>query len=448
MNKNKFLKQLEENLMILEESERQDIINDYKEIIEEKVKSGEEEKSVIESFGKIEDLTKEILSSYKINSNYDKKNVDTKKIIEDGNNWIKRVSKQLANFVTETFNNLKNSKGLSVELVFELLIKALILLVICAILRLPFMLIEGLGVTIFSVFSPFDFILIIIWKILVVLCYLVGCVLLFFAVFKNYLKNSKETAEEKVEKSKSKKKDKNNIEENKSDDGVVADKKDNTIINIFKWVIRFFIVVCVLVPLIFVNVGLVCLLVLVLWFVFSGINILGLAILTLGLCVLGFEIYYILYSLTFKKFRISIWSFAIGIVLVVSGGLVFTNNIISFNYYETSGFGDMKTVVFEETINRKTEINVGRIIIDDTLDDNVVKISVTYYEEFNNVYKRNIGDEIQILVIPESNFNNLKTIYKKVVDDLKDGVIYNYDNLSYYNIVVYANSKTVKLLDN
>ena len=186
MNKKEFLKQLEENLMILEENERKDIINDYKEIIEEKIKAGEDEASAIKSLGELDDLTKEILSSYKINSDYNKKKVDTKKIIKDSENWIKKTSKKLANFTTDTFNNIKGSKNLTIELIFEILIKVLILLILCAILKLPFMLIESLGVGIFHVFSPFDRVLIIIWKLLVAICYLVGCILLFFVFFKDY----------------------------------------------------------------------------------------------------------------------------------------------------------------------------------------------------------------------------------------------------------------------
>lgn len=445
MTKKEFLKNLEDNLMILEESERKDIINDYKEIIEEKVKAGEKEKDVIENFGSIDELTKEILSSYKINTDYNKRGVDTKKIIEDSENWIKKTAKQLANFATETFENIKNNKNLSVELVFEILIKVLILLVVCAILKLPFMLIESLGISIFRVFSPLDFILIGIWKLLVTVCYLVGCVLLFFAFFKNYFNNEK--VKEIKPKKETKKKEKNKIEENK-EEPVKKEKSENGIITIIKWIIKFFVTVCVLVPMIFANIGVVCALVITIWCLFNGINIWGLAIILVGVCFIGFELYSIVYSLTFKKFKISIWSFVVGIALILGGSLAFTNNIMSFNYYDVSAFGEKDTIIFEERINRDTEIEANRVIIDENIEDNVVKIEVGYYKDYSNVYKKNLSDEIDIIVVPkESNFNNFKRIYKKIIEDLKNGNIYNYYNLDDYDVTVYVNSKTIKLLE-
>ncbi|MBS7021215.1 MAG: DUF1700 domain-containing protein, partial [Firmicutes bacterium] len=70
MTKKKFLSELEKKLNVLNESEIKDIINEYSDIIDEKVKHGKTEKEAIEDFGKIEDLAKEILSAYKINPDY------------------------------------------------------------------------------------------------------------------------------------------------------------------------------------------------------------------------------------------------------------------------------------------------------------------------------------------------------------------------------------------
>lgn len=449
MTKKEFLRKLEDNLIILEESERKDIINDYKEIIEEKTKAGESEKEIIKSFGSVDELTKEILSSYKINSDYNKSGLDTKKILENSENWIKRTAKQLAAFATEFIDNLKSSKNLSVELVFEILIKILILLVVCAILKLPFILIEELGTSIFRVFSPFDFLLIGIWKLLVTICYLVGCVLLFFAFFKNYF-NNKPTEEIKEDKKETKKKQKSNIENTKAEKATVvqSDNKENGVITVIKWIIKFFITICVLVPIGFVNIGLVCVLVITIWCLFNGINIWGLAILLIGVCIIGFEFYSIVYSVTFKKFKICIWSFIAGIALILGGSLALINNIMSFNYYDSYAFGEQDILVFEERINSYTEVEANRFVIDDTLEDNVIKIEVSYYKDYTNVYKQNYDNEIDIQIVSkESDFNNFKKIYRRIIADLKEGNVYNYANLDCYEIVVYSNNKTVKLLE-
>ena len=48
MTKKKFLSELEKKLSVLDDSEIQDIINEYRDIIDEKVKHGKTEKEVIE----------------------------------------------------------------------------------------------------------------------------------------------------------------------------------------------------------------------------------------------------------------------------------------------------------------------------------------------------------------------------------------------------------------
>ena len=62
MNKKKFLKLLEEKLQIFSEEERNDILNEYKDTIEEKVKHGSSEEEAVADFGSIEELSREILA--------------------------------------------------------------------------------------------------------------------------------------------------------------------------------------------------------------------------------------------------------------------------------------------------------------------------------------------------------------------------------------------------
>jgi len=66
MNKKEFIRLLEEKLKILEENELKDIINEYKDTIDEKVKHGKSEEEAVSDFGDVDELTKEILKAYKI----------------------------------------------------------------------------------------------------------------------------------------------------------------------------------------------------------------------------------------------------------------------------------------------------------------------------------------------------------------------------------------------
>ena len=58
MNKKKFIKKLKNNLSILEENEINDIIDEYSDIIDEKIKNGKSEEEAINDFGNINELSK------------------------------------------------------------------------------------------------------------------------------------------------------------------------------------------------------------------------------------------------------------------------------------------------------------------------------------------------------------------------------------------------------
>lgn len=66
MDKREFLKELGKYLEILEEQEQQDILNEYSQHIEMKMKKGMSEEEAIEDFGDLEVLAAEILSAYHI----------------------------------------------------------------------------------------------------------------------------------------------------------------------------------------------------------------------------------------------------------------------------------------------------------------------------------------------------------------------------------------------
>ena len=73
MNKDEFLEELEKKLSILNEKERQDIIDEYKDTISEKIKHGQTEEEAVSDFGDLDELVSEILDAYKINPKYNQK---------------------------------------------------------------------------------------------------------------------------------------------------------------------------------------------------------------------------------------------------------------------------------------------------------------------------------------------------------------------------------------
>ena len=80
MNRAEFLKYLEKRLAVLNQKEREDIINEYTQHIEMKIKSGLTEEGAIKDFGDVSELANEILSAYNVDPNYKKSTIDTEKV--------------------------------------------------------------------------------------------------------------------------------------------------------------------------------------------------------------------------------------------------------------------------------------------------------------------------------------------------------------------------------
>ena len=70
MNKKEFLDVMERRLSVLEAQEREDMLSEYEQHIELKMKSGMSEQEAIEDFGDIDSLIAEILEAYHIDPSY------------------------------------------------------------------------------------------------------------------------------------------------------------------------------------------------------------------------------------------------------------------------------------------------------------------------------------------------------------------------------------------
>ena len=70
MDKNTFMRELERSLSVLKESELRDILSEYEQHIDMKVKSGLSEEEAIADFGSIPELTAEILEAYHVRADF------------------------------------------------------------------------------------------------------------------------------------------------------------------------------------------------------------------------------------------------------------------------------------------------------------------------------------------------------------------------------------------
>lgn len=127
MKKEEFLTKLRKNLSVLEEKEIQDIVEEYEQHIDMKMKGGLSEEEAIRDFGDLAELTAGILEAYHVKANYnaEKKNIDFEKVKEESRKatekatsaigkgaetagkWGVRQAKNLWNMLKKPYNRLK-----------------------------------------------------------------------------------------------------------------------------------------------------------------------------------------------------------------------------------------------------------------------------------------------------------------------------------------------------
>ncbi len=133
MKKEEFLTKLRKNLSVLEEKEVQDIVEEYEQHIDMKMKGGLSEEEAIRDFGDLAELTAGILEAYHVKANYnaEKKNIDFEKVKEESKKatekatsaigkgaetagkWGVRQAKKLWNMLKKPYNRLKEGMRIS-----------------------------------------------------------------------------------------------------------------------------------------------------------------------------------------------------------------------------------------------------------------------------------------------------------------------------------------------
>lgn len=157
MTKQEFLVNLEKRLLVLNEKERDDIISEYSQHIDLKMKSGLKEEEVICDFGNLEELTAEILDAYNVNPDYDKNGIHfSKKRIIKGisssfihtGNKVQKITKKCSFRIAGLF---RGHAFCSLKRLFHIFLVAAGLFVIyIPLATVDFMIAEGL----YSMFGP------------------------------------------------------------------------------------------------------------------------------------------------------------------------------------------------------------------------------------------------------------------------------------------------------
>lgn len=178
MKKEEFLKKLEKKLSILNEEERQDILNEYRNHIDKKMKDGMSEKEAVNDFGDFDTLVKDILKAYKINEDYTK---DESKI-EKGFNI---VVDEMVEFFQKLVRSISNKRG---EDLLRIICKIILVLFVIWIMRVPTWIIKGLGESVFSMMPGIlDHVLSTTWAILVETFYVIVSILTLYILIKKMI---------------------------------------------------------------------------------------------------------------------------------------------------------------------------------------------------------------------------------------------------------------------
>lgn len=451
MNKKSFIKKLKNNLNVLEESEVKDIIEEYSDIIDEKIKDGKTEEEAIKDFGDINELSKEILKAYKINPKFIED--DEPEFRQDFEKTIKKGAKKLSNFTKSVVDDIKKHDNITLEFICEIVIKIIILLIIYAILTVPFWALLGLGHAIFDIaFFPLDIILNVIWGILVWVLYFVVGVIIAITMFKSNFKveEVKEEPKKKTTKSNEEKNtEKVKIDETEMEENKKSKKKEpvksssGTVFATIKALIKIFIFIFFILPVIFIIVGLIFAIVGVIYYIIQGLNLWGVLILLIGLTCFFIYIYLLLKNL-FEHQKSRIVLALISAILVAIGTFVtfdtFKNiEIINDHHYENKKYEyiiDGTTVLHLSNINKLDFNEVesmedGKIIVDVYYNDNYINID--YYESNPNT----------VHIISNLNDENGWEIYNEIIDNLKENKLVDYDSAYQINYVIQGNSETL-----
>ena len=469
MNKDRFLKELEKKLSILNENERKDIINEYKSTIEEKIKNGETEENAVKDFGNIDDLVKEILEAYKIDPKY--KENDFQKFINDGENLIKECADTLAKGVKDMVESFKNNnQDINLSLVFEIVIKVFLTILFIGLLRIPFIIFTHIGNSFFeALFSPIDVLIKVLWAIFLSIIYLVIIVIIISKLFKEYfVKKEDNKKKENTKETKTNKKELK-IKEDKKETIKKKQLNNGQISSIILTLVKILVIFFVLIPLICTNIGLISAVVISIYYWIKGIDMLGLTLLLSGITMISIWLTHLTVSILEEK-RIKSYLLIIGIILTISGGIIFGLTLTKIEYIDEMS-NEIETEIMTNTyttdkkvfIETHNEEYVNKKI-DETLEDNTFKIKIKYPVKLYNI-KINQTDNYTFdeesciednlcgtynyfsINYSEDELKNIKSAYNLFIENLKDNKIYNYEKAYSPVIEIYSNEKTMNLIE-
>lgn len=424
----KFLNTLNKKLVFLEPNERKKVLMHYKQKYETFLAQGKTNSEILEEFGSIDNIVKKVCFKYNLNYNYcTKTNTFDKCVIN--------FSKMIANFMRDIIKIFRKVKlKYSLEGFLEALVKVIALIFIFFIVKLPFLLTEELLIKVNKIFfypynDGFDLMLQLIFSLI----YLVICVVITLKAFGSYqLKEKKIIDESELTK---------------------VDKEYNWL----EIIVRVAIYLVILVPLFLMLLVLLGCLIVSLYLLFHKIPLIGLTIVFLGLMGLMLTLIKTIIGSLNNKIASHLFLLIGSLSLFIIGIFISVFNFSQFKYPDTLDKSFAKITTEDATIeldddDTKVIISAGdyEIIEDQDLDDNIIRVEVSYYDDYVDIrYHQEYDSDLNYLVFnskPDKNINYFK-LFNNIITDLEKGYIFRYSDVKKFNVKIYANEYTKENLE-
>lgn len=445
MNKKEFLEKLKFKLEILDEKEIDDILDEYSEHIDEKVKGGVEEKEAISEFGDINELVNGILSAYKINKNFNRK---------EENSFINEMLESGKEIFDKTIQVV--SHGTFKE-VIQLLIYICVVLLIVAVLKIPFYFLEdGVNRILYPLPDSVYNIMHTFFVVIIDIAYIIVGLIVFIKILKEKILNvfvvKKEVKEIKTKTKNSKNSDKIIVEKEIKEK--IIYRNERTFLDSIGDLFKIFFKVMAAFILMAVVAGLVCSAVLLAFLISFSIKytlFIGPIISSIGLLVGFVWISELLFRFIFSSklsFNRLFITFVVSMILcgVGIGISIIEVSKMDFKKYESEVVLLDNFEIEEKNIDKISCWSCDNIqkTINNKLKNSEIIIHA-YGEDYMVPYFNTFNDYDEPKTADVSFYTDDLKLYKKVLKDIKKNKFYDYENSSFY-IVIEANEKTLESL--
>ncbi len=442
MNKEEFINKLRKKLNILEKNEIEDIVEEYEGYIEEKINSGMSETDAVKALGDIDEITKDLLSAYKIKDNY-----SNNRGINLINNFTDAVMDGIDSFIA-IFRH-KSSREVA-----KIIVEIIMLFIIISICRIPFIILSDIGYDALMTFgNTVGSILYHIWDLIINIIYFCLAIIFFFKILKERIIGENTPEVNPSEKKTTSKGSKTN---EKSNTKVDAKNERTSIIDVFANIFLFFvkfIVAFIAIGNGFFIAGCSCCLAISIFLICKGVTYFGITLLAIAVLAFSIAIFELLINFIFDR-KNNFCKFLIIILssLIVGGtGMGLFATEIAESSFDTKVPSNIKFDTIEKNIEMQDNIvfpSYYNLIVDEEMG-NDIKIVYNYSQEYIDlkVNVRTYDDGEYVIYHPDFNASWSNKTLNRIIKDAKAKKFFDYSKL--LSVKIYVNKENYdKLIAN